>query len=434
MTLILIVILIVGTIIGSFVNWGIYSLAVFNPRPISPWARVPENIPARSWRDRIPIIGWIFLSRESEMHGKLFWARPLLLEVACGIGFAWLYSFHMNEFDPALIPKVIPRLIATPVELHVWYLWQVFLIAMMLVATFIDFDEQIIPDSITLPGTVVGLLLMLILPSAGLPGVVDAALSPIHLNSPAPFPVWAVSHWGLVAAIGALIVWGIALMDIHLWMFEFGIKRGFRFGMAKLIGAKRARPSKIERKPRKPNYLGISVPFIALIMIILVVVIWLQRFELPLHWQSFLSSILGMAVGGGIVWSIRIIGQLVLGKEAMGFGDVTLMAMIGSFVGWQAALLVFMFAPFAALVVIVCQFTMSLIKPAWHVEIAFGPYLCLSTLVILIFWKWIWNDWAAPRIFFGASLMVWFIPFFLVGAAVLLLLMRLTKAALGFKD
>ena len=38
---------------------------------------------------------------------------------------------------------------------------------------------------------------------------------------------------------------------------------------------------------------------------------------------------------------VRVLGSQVLRREAMGFGDVTLMAMIGAFLGWQAAVLTF---------------------------------------------------------------------------------------------
>ena len=75
--------------------------------------------------------------------------------------------------------------------------------------------------------------------------------------------------------------------------------------------------------------------------------------------NSLYSSFLGMAFGGGLVWAIRIIGTIALQKEAMGFGDVTLHAMIGAFLGWQAALLVFVMAPFAALLVVLIQFIVT---------------------------------------------------------------------------
>lgn len=53
---------------------------------------------------------------------------------------------------------------------------------------------------------------------------------------------------------------------------------------------------------------------------------------------GFLASLLGLLVGGGVTWAIRIVGEFVFRKESMGFGDVKYMAMIGAFVGWQGAL------------------------------------------------------------------------------------------------
>src|SRR6185295_3432257 len=48
-------------------------------------------------------------------------------------------------------------------------------------------------------------------------------------------------------------------------------------------------------------------------------------------WPGILHSLCGLAIGGCIVWAVRISGTLALKKEAMGFGDVTLLAMIGAF-------------------------------------------------------------------------------------------------------
>jgi len=51
------------------------------------------------------------------------------------------------------------------------------------------------------------------------------------------------------------------------------------------------------------------------------------------HLHGLAVSLAGLIVGGGLVWIVRVIGTRVLRREAMGFGDVILMAMIGSLVG-----------------------------------------------------------------------------------------------------
>ena len=58
---------------------------------------------------------------------------------------------------------------------------------------------------------------------------------------------------------------------------------------------------------------------------------------------------LGLFVGGGFTYAIRQVFTFVFRREAMGFGDVTLMGMIGAFLGWQAAVLTFFLGPFLGL-------------------------------------------------------------------------------------
>lgn len=88
-------------------------------------------------------------------------------------------------------------------------------------------------------------------------------------------------------------------------------------------------------------------------------------------------------------------------QEAMGFGDVTLMAMIGAFFGWQSSLLVFAIAPFAALVIVFAMVLLQRVN-----EIAFGPYLCIGALVLLFGWSTIWNEHAARLFFMGPGLLI----------------------------
>ncbi|HET9133950.1 MAG TPA: prepilin peptidase [Gemmatimonadales bacterium] len=56
--------------------------------------------------------------------------------------------------------------------------------------------------------------------------------------------------------------------------------------------------------------------------------------ELP--WRE---ALLGAAVGYGLLWAIAVIGTKAFGEDAMGGGDVKMMAMLGAFLGWQGVLL-----------------------------------------------------------------------------------------------
>lgn len=56
---------------------------------------------------------------------------------------------------------------------------------------------------------------------------------------------------------------------------------------------------------------------------------------LPTLWPS----LLGAAVGFSLLWAIGFLGHLILKEEAMGGGDVKMMAMVGAFLGWQGVLL-----------------------------------------------------------------------------------------------
>jgi hypothetical protein len=131
-----------------------------------------------------------------------------------------------------------------------------------------------------------------------------------------------------------------------------------------------------------------------------------------------------MAFGGGLVWAVRIIATAALHKEAMGFGDVTLRAMMGAFLGWQPALSIFFLAPVAALVIAVTQWLLTRRR-----DIAFGPYLCLAAVLLIAGWAPLWES--RGRLIFGLG---WLVPaivgFCLVLMAGLLWLWRLLLTAL----
>jgi leader peptidase (prepilin peptidase)/N-methyltransferase len=66
-------------------------------------------------------------------------------------------------------------------------------------------------------------------------------------------------------------------------------------------------------------------------------------FFLPPGWMS---SLIGLAVGGGVLLVIAEAYYRVRGQEGLGMGDVKLLAMIGAFLGWKLVLLTLVFASF----------------------------------------------------------------------------------------
>ena len=66
-------------------------------------------------------------------------------------------------------------------------------------------------------------------------------------------------------------------------------------------------------------------------------------------WRGLIQAIVGMLVGGGIIYVTGVLGDLIFRKESMGGGDVKLLAMLGAFLGWQKVILVYLLAPVLAL-------------------------------------------------------------------------------------
>ncbi|NUM36231.1 MAG: prepilin peptidase [Candidatus Brocadiae bacterium] len=96
--------------------------------------------------------------------------------------------------------------------------------------------------------------------------------------------------------------------------------------------------------------------------------------------SGLLSSLLGVFVGGGSLYGVGVIGKAIFGKDAMGLGDVKMMALVGGFLGWDSALIIFLLA--CILGTFIGIFSLILTKDHY---IPFGPYLAAGTLVTLLF-------------------------------------------------
>lgn len=103
--------------------------------------------------------------------------------------------------------------------------------------------------------------------------------------------------------------------------------------------------------------------------------------QVPSLWlMALCGSLMGALLGGGLIWAIRILGSLAFGKEAMGLGDVHMMAGIGACLGWVDATLAL---PLAALVGLWFVIISTLAGRPAGKAMPFGPYLAVGTLVVL---------------------------------------------------
>lgn len=98
------------------------------------------------------------------------------------------------------------------------------------------------------------------------------------------------------------------------------------------------------------------------------------------HVHSFGLSLLGALVGGSSIYAMGLLGDFLFKKDSMGGGDVKLLAMIGAFLGWKAAILTFFIAPFfGAFFGIIEKIRTK------DTTIAYGPFLVLGALITLFY-------------------------------------------------
>lgn len=382
---------------ASLANAAVYAWA-WNSRLVSPWQSTPPGVAPRTWSDRLPIVGWLRLRRDAAVLGAGFWVRPMLVEAAFGLTMAALCWWEVRQAG-LIAPRPEALGAAGPFPATAWcgFALHFVLAWLMLVASLIDVDEKTIPDEVTVPGTLLGLFLATLLPW-GLPPnveerpappvigvrVLDAAgnpaiggfggsvwLEPTHAAAPDDWPTVLAggqNRASLAIGLGCYLLWCFALTT-RIWRTRRGVVHGLALLLTRVGRDLRTRPLRE----------------IVIGGVLAITAVWFTDGE---AWIGLLTSLIGLVGGGGIVWAVRIIGSAALKKEAMGFGDVTLMMMVGAFLGWQAGLMVFFLAPFAGLVIGVAQLTLRRGD-----VLPYGPFLCLAACFVVVRWGDLW-----PRI------------------------------------
>ena len=139
---------------------------------------------------------------------------------------------------------------------------------------------------------------------------------------------------------------------------------------------------------RLPNPLVLAVAILGLLLV----------FATCLHTKSFaplLSAILGILFSAGPALLVSLIFWALRGEEGFGAGDIKLLAALGLFVG-PAGIAILpaacLFACFYMSLIFITKFgrnpikviTGKIPKKARKQTIAFGPYISVATLIILL--------------------------------------------------
>lgn len=373
-------------------------------RKMSPWTPARGDGARRSRWGHVPILGWWARREELNAVARGCWIRPLLVELgtaALFIGLIWSPTHPGFLASLALWGDEMAQRGPWPAGTwfrpadNMWLLAQfvshALLFTLMLIASLIDFDEKLIPDEVTAPGTYLGLLLAVAWPSSlpvGLAAQPAGAMQTtiITITTPLGWPRWlegAPRGTSLAFALVCFAVWYLALWPWFLRR-DRSITRGLALTCAWL--KRRGRP-----------WIVCWAPAVA------VAVIGFTWYHGGERWVALVSSLFGMVFGGAFVWCMRFVASHVMDEEALGFGDVTLMAMIGSFLGWQACLMAFFLSALLALVVALLRFVVLRDR-----AIYLGPFICAAAAWIVLRWP-AWWDLYGPL--FG---ILWLVPSALV--------------------
>ena len=140
-----------GAAMGSFANVLIYRLPM-GLSIVSPGSRCPSCSTQIRWFDNIPIVSYFILGGRCRACRTTISLRYPLVEALSGLLFA------------AVVFRVGIQPATAALALFAWAL---------VVITFIDLDHRIIPDVISLPGTMLGLAFSFV---PGFPRPVDSAV------------------------------------------------------------------------------------------------------------------------------------------------------------------------------------------------------------------------------------------------------------------
>lgn len=318
--------------------------------------------PRRGWAALVPVAGW-WLGAAERPEG---WRLAATLEgvaVAVGVlGWCWEVAWLMQ----------VPRAFVGMPEAAAWLparlLAHLTLAGCLAAATWCDLRYRVIPDAITVPGLLVGMVVVTLWPGVLLPVGCILPVKPATVLA-------APDVLGLAGPLACGGMGGLPL-DLRSWAGLASLAVGFVIWWS--VGTAADPKARRFRDPRTFVLTG-GLGFIA--------ATWLlaPAEAGPRHLVALATSLMGAVGAGGLIVLTREAASRALGKEAMGLGDATLMAMTGAWLGWQICVIAFFVAAFLGL----AHGVLGWLRRR-ETELAFGPSLCLATVLVLVGWRWVW--------------------------------------------
>ena len=427
---------ILGCCVGSFINVLIWRLPFLGhptefkgikaPMTLSwPPSHCPHCHRAVRWRENLPIISWLFLRGRCGGCHKPISPRYPLVELGTGMIFSGIFAAYYishwfaNSFNgmahggPTLILDLfyIGALLAASGVDADWFIIPLRLPWLIIVGALLSCaagGQPMLPSlaahsaaSRFAVGGAAGLLISFILLRAGIlprsfSGQADASLnattaatesatsdfiaSPPHLRggplilAAAVLLLLQIPAWLLLSRQAAVLM----LLISGILIFLLGVlpRRVSATGEGDLA-------SEVLDESAVPNARREIFKELIFVLPIIALGTTAACTSLPLPAGAALDrvygTLLGLVAGGGIVWFFRIFGTLLLGRVAMGLGDVHLMAAVGAVLGAPLAVIAFFIAPFLALIWVVVLKIMR--RPN---VLPFGPWLSVAGILALL--------------------------------------------------
>lgn len=99
----------------------------------------------------------------------------------------------------------------------------------------------------------------------------------------------------------------------------------------------------------------------------------------PPGWRD---SLVGIVVGGGVLYGVAAGYYALRREEGLGMGDVKMLAMIGAFLGWKAVLLTLVMASFAGAIIGVGLIALQ--RGSMKYALPFGTFLALGAVAAML--------------------------------------------------